>query len=108
VRENGAGRQAVTHYRVLGRKGPFSLLSLVLETGRTHQIRVHLSYIGCPVVGDPLYGPKRSPYSRFGQFLHARKLGFKHPRSGKYLEFTVEPGDDFFRLFNLEVDHGAF
>ncbi|HHT47113.1 MAG TPA: RluA family pseudouridine synthase [Firmicutes bacterium] len=95
VRKNGTGRRAVTHFKVLDKKGPFYLLSLRLETGRTHQIRVHLSYIGCPIVGDPLYGPKRSPYNKYGQFLHARTLGFKHPRSAEYLEFTVEPGEEF-------------
>ncbi|MGI6328471.1 MAG: RluA family pseudouridine synthase [Dethiobacteria bacterium] len=95
VRKNGTGRRAVTHFKVLDKKGPFYLLSLRLETGRTHQIRVHLSYIGSPVVGDPLYGPKRSPYNKYGQFLHARTLGFKHPRSAEYMEFTAEPGKEF-------------
>lgn len=97
VVQRGSGRHAVTHYRLLGvkQKGPFSYLSLRLETGRTHQIRVHLSYLGCPVVGDPLYGPKRSPYREQGQLLHARKLGFTHPRSGAYVEFIREPGNEF-------------
>ncbi|MGI6317162.1 MAG: RluA family pseudouridine synthase [Firmicutes bacterium] len=95
VRKNGTGRRAVTHFKVLDKKGPFYLLSLRLETGRTHQIRVHLSYIGSPVVGDPLYGPKRSPYNKYGQFLHARTLGFKHPRNKEYMEFTAEPGKEF-------------
>ncbi|MEW5921806.1 MAG: RluA family pseudouridine synthase [Bacillota bacterium] len=94
VRE-GTGRRAVTHYRLLAKNGPFSVLSLHLETGRTHQIRVHLAYLGCPVVGDPLYGPQRSPYRQTGQLLHARKLGFLHPRNGEYLEFIVEPGEEF-------------
>lgn len=108
VRFNEKGRRAVTHYEVLSQAGPFNLLSLRLETGRTHQIRVHLSYLGCPVVGDPLYGPKRSAYHKFGQFLHARTLGFKHPRSKKYIEFTVEPGEEFFKLLNMEEEDGSF
>lgn len=95
VRKIGTGRRAVTHFKVLDKSGPFYLLSLRLETGRTHQIRVHLSYIGSPVVGDPLYGPKRSPYNRHGQFLHARTLGFNHPWSEEYVEFTAEPGKEF-------------
>ena len=108
VRSKERGRRAVTHYEVLSQAGPFYLLSLQLETGRTHQIRVHLAYLGCPVVGDPLYGPKRSPYLKYGQFLHARTLGFVHPRSKKYLEFTVEPGDEFLKLLNLEEEYGSF
>ncbi len=95
VVQEGTGRRAVTHYRLLARNGPYSLLSLSLETGRTHQIRVHLAYLGCPVVGDPLYGPRRSSYKHGGQLLHACKLGFWHPADGNYLEFTAEPGEEF-------------
>lgn len=95
VQKDGTGRQAITHLKLLRGVGNFSLLSLLLETGRTHQIRVHLSYIGCPIVGDPLYGPLKSSFREMGQLLHARTLGFIHPRSGEYREFTVEAGKEF-------------
>ena len=81
------GRNAVTHYQVLERFPGYTLAELALETGRTHQIRVHMSYLGHPVVGDPLYGPKKNEFDLKGQALHAKVLGFKHPRSGKWLEF---------------------
>ena len=88
------GKNAVTHYQVLERL-PFAQCTytqLELETGRTHQIRVHMSHLGHPVVGDPVYGPKKSPYLRLlnGQALHAKLLGFNHPISGEYLEFNSE------------------
>ncbi|MCL6635879.1 MAG: RluA family pseudouridine synthase [Peptococcaceae bacterium] len=82
-------RRAVTHYRVLERYSRYTYLSLRLETGRTHQIRVHLAYIGHPVVGDGKYGPARSHPGLCGQFLHAAVLGFHHPSTGEYLEFTA-------------------
>lgn len=100
VLDDGKGRQAITHYRLLQKSSSYSLLSLRLDTGRTHQIRVHLNYLGCPVVGDPVYGPKRSPYKRFGQLLHSYKLGFIHPQSEEYLEFMVEPGGYFEYFWN--------
>ncbi|GKQ42696.1 pseudouridine synthase [Companilactobacillus sp. RD055328] len=84
------GRNAVTHFKVLEQFAEYSYLSLNLETGRTHQIRVHLKYIDHPVAGDPLYGPKKT-LKGSGQFLHAYKLGFKHPRTGEQMEFSVEP-----------------
>jgi len=80
------GREARTEYRVIKYVGNYSLLEVVPETGRTHQIRVHLSAIGYPVVGDPMYGMKSQHLSR--QFLHACKLGFKLPSTGEYVEFT--------------------
>ncbi|MGY5339875.1 RluA family pseudouridine synthase [Levilactobacillus spicheri] len=82
------GRPAVTHFRVLERYGNYSLIACRLETGRTHQIRVHLAYIGHPVAGDPLYGPKKT-LKGHGQFLHARELGFKQPTTGEQLDFTA-------------------
>lgn len=82
-------KQAVTTYRVLGRYLGYTYLDLKLKTGRTHQIRVHMSFIGHPVVGDPKYGPARAHFNLDGQFLHAELLGFNHPRSGQYLEFKA-------------------
>ncbi len=84
------GRHAVTHFTVLEQFENYSLLKLKLETGRTHQIRVHMQYIGHPVAGDPLYGPKNTLQGK-GQFLHAKTLGFVHPRTNEWMEFSVEP-----------------
>jgi len=88
------GRHAVTHFTVLEQFENYSLLKLKLETGRTHQIRVHMQYIGHPVAGDPLYGPKNTLPGK-GQFLHAETLGFEHPRTHKWMEFSVEPPEIF-------------
>lgn len=88
------GRDAVTHYSVFRRYAGYTHLRLRLETGRTHQIRVHMAYIGHPVAGDPVYGNGK-PKSLGGQCLHARKIGFLHPRDGRYLEFDREPPDSF-------------
>jgi len=82
-------RHAVTHYRVIERMEKFTLIEAQLETGRTHQIRVHMTHIGHPLLGDPVYGPKKQPISLEGQALHARVLGFIHPRSGEYMEFEA-------------------
>ncbi|AEV95276.1 RluA family pseudouridine synthase [Pediococcus claussenii] len=99
------GRHAVTHFKVLKRFGEYTLIECILETGRTHQIRVHLKYIGHPVAGDPLYGPKKT-LKGHGQFLHAALLGFKHPRTGEELVFEIEPPkifqDQLKRLDNKE------
>ncbi len=83
-------KPAVTHYRVLEELKGFSHLELRLETGRTHQIRVHMAYIGHPVAGDPVYGPRKVIECLHGQCLHAKTVGFRHPRTGEYMEFTSE------------------
>ena len=91
------GKPAVTHFRVAERFRAHTMLELRLETGRTHQIRVHLKYIGHPVVGDPLYGrPGRWPIA--GQALHAAELGFDHPRDGRRMTFVAPLPDDMRRL----------
>ncbi|MGN1443417.1 MAG: RluA family pseudouridine synthase [Acutalibacteraceae bacterium] len=83
-------KYAVTHYHVVRRYNGFTHCRVRLETGRTHQIRVHMAYIGHPVAGDPVYGPKKVITSLNGQCLHAGLIGFKHPRSGKYIEIESE------------------
>lgn len=92
------GRRAVTHYRVLERLGKFTFIEAQLETGRTHQIRVHMTYIGHPLLGDFVYGPKKQPFNLKGQVLHSRVLGFIHPRTGEYMEFESELPEYFTRL----------
>lgn len=82
------GKPAVTHFEVLERFEGFTLVQLKLETGRTHQIRVHMKYIGYPVAGDPLYGPRKTLKGN-GQFLHAQMLGFKHPTTGQMMVFEA-------------------
>ena len=81
-------RNAVTHYRVIKRYGKFTHIELKLETGRTHQIRVHMAYIGHPVAGDDVYGAKKQQSYLKGQCLHAKVIGFVHPKTGEYMEFT--------------------
>lgn len=82
-------KKAITHFKVLERLNNVTLIELSLETGRTHQIRVHMNYIGHPVVNDPVYG-KRKLIDNTGQCLHAKTIGFTHPKTGKYLEFSSE------------------
>ena len=84
------GKLAVTHYEVLERYNGYTLINCILETGRTHQIRVHMSSIGFPLVGDPLYGFKRQKFKLDGQMLHAKTLGFIHPETNEYMEFNSE------------------
>lgn len=80
-------KHAVTHWRVLERFGQYTLVEAKLETGRTHQIRVHMAHIKHPLVGDFVYGPSKQPFNVEGQLLHAKILGFVHPRTGQYMEF---------------------
>lgn len=91
-------RQAITHYRVLERFGSFTYLEARLETGRTHQIRVHMSYINHPLLGDQVYGPKKKVLGIESQMLHAKVLGFIHPRTGIYMEFDSELPEEFNRI----------
>ena len=94
------GKEAVTHFRVLERFRHYTFVECQLETGRTHQIRVHMKYIGYPLAGDPQYGPKKTlPID--GQALHAGVLGFTHPRTGEYLEFEAPLPPEFERLLQL-------
>ena len=83
------GREAVTHYRVLERFRQFTYIECRLETGRTHQIRVHMASIHHPLLGDAVYGPAKCPYKLQGQTLHAGVLGFVHPETGEYMEFEA-------------------
>ena len=87
------GKSAVTHFEVVERLGEITDLKLVLETGRTHQIRVHMAYIGHPVVGDPVYAPRRKNYGLSGQALHSQAITFVHPRTGETMHFETELPD---------------
>lgn len=95
------GKPAVTNFKVLERFKKYTLVELSLETGRTHQIRVHMQYIGYPLVGDTVYGPKHV-IGETGQFLHAKSLGFIHPRTKEYLEFD-SPLPQYFEDFLNEI-----
>lgn len=92
-------KEAVTHFKVLERFSTTTLIELELETGRTHQIRVHMNYIGYPIVNDPVYG-RRKLLDETGQCLHAKELGFVHPKTEKYMEFTSELPESFERIIN--------
>ncbi|MGE5455699.1 MAG: RluA family pseudouridine synthase [Ignavibacteriales bacterium] len=92
-------KEAITHFKVLKRFSNATLVELKLETGRTHQIRVHMNYIGFPIVNDPVYG-RRKVIDDTGQCLHAKELGFIHPKTGKYMEFTSELPTCFTNILN--------
>lgn len=93
-------KQAITHFKVKKRFGQYTLVECQLETGRTHQIRVHMAYIKHPVVGDPKYGGKTKKFNLNGQLLHAAVLGFKHPRTAEYLEFEAPLPKHFQAVLN--------
>lgn len=93
-------KDAITHYEVIKRYGDFTHIRCILETGRTHQIRVHMAYTGHPLAGDPVYGPKKVITKLNGQCLHAGEIGFVHPRTNEYMEFKAQLPqyfDDFLR-----------
>ena len=94
------GKESITHFKVIKRFKSATLIELKLETGRTHQIRVHMNYIGYPVVNDPVYGKKKL-IDNTGQCLHAKELGFIHPKTNKYLEFDSELPDCFKNILKM-------
>ena len=97
------GRRAVTHYKVIKRYKDYTLMEFSLETGRTHQIRVHTKYLGHPVVGDPVYGYKTQKFKLNGQLLHAFRLELTHPRSGERMVFEA-PLPDYFQAVLAKLD----
>lgn len=101
---NERGKNAITHFQVLEQFKGYSLIRCQLETGRTHQIRVHMAYIGHPIAGDPIYGPRKT-LKGVGQFLHAQVLGFKHPETGEWLEFSIEPPEIFQNTLKTLEEH---
>ena len=94
-----SGKEAITHFKVLKRYKDATLIELKLETGRTHQIRVHMNYINHPIVNDPVYG-KRKLIDNTGQCLHAKELGFIHPKTKKYMEFNCDLPKCFINILN--------
>ena len=93
-------REAVTNFRVIERYGRYTFVECILETGRTHQIRVHMSKNGHPIVGDKTYGVKKEEFNLAGQLLHAYKVGFIHPVSGEYMEFVSELPDYYMNVLD--------
>ena len=97
-------KDAITNIKVIERYKNSTLITCSLLTGRTHQIRVHMNYIGHSVINDPVYGSKKLVDSLFGQMLHARKIGFVHPRTHEYMEFTCEPPEKFLDILEMYKD----
>ena len=94
------GKEAVTHYKVLERFGQYTYIECRLETGRTHQIRVHMASIGHPLLGDTVYGTAKNPWKLQGQTLHAMVLGFRHPVTGEFMEFEAPLPEYFCKLLD--------
>ncbi len=94
-------KEAVTHIKVLERYNDETLIECTLETGRTHQIRVHMAYINHPVVNDPVYGYNKLDDKNFGQMLHAKEIGFVHPITHEFMDFKVEPPEEFNRILDI-------
>lgn len=103
----GEGKEAVTRFWVQERLGEYALVLCQLETGRTHQIRVHLDFIGHPVVGDPLYGRRSNPWNLEGQALHARRLRLQHPRSSEDMQFCAPLPEDVARILASLREEGG-
>lgn len=93
-------KEAITNYKVIERLGKYTLIEARLETGRTHQIRVHMAFKGHPLLGDYVYGPKKNPFAVDGQLLHAYLLGFIHPRTGEYMEFESPLPEEFQKVLS--------
>lgn len=102
---SSGGREAITNFTVIERFKNYTLLNCLLDTGRTHQIRVHMKHIGNPVVGDKVYGVKNEAFNLEGQLLHAGQIGFIHPSSGQYMEFSAPLPEDFERVLNVLRSH---
>lgn len=101
------GKRAVTHFAVLERFGNYTYIECTLETGRTHQIRVHMASVGHPILGDTVYGPARCPFRLQGQTLHAKTLGFVHPSTGEYMEFDAPLPEYFSALLDKLRQSGS-
>ena len=93
-------KEAITHFRVIDRYKDTTLIECKLETGRTHQIRVHMKYIGYPIVNDPTYSRDKN-IDNFGQMLHAKSISFIHPTTKEKMSFTREPGEEFNKILNI-------
>lgn len=95
------GKEAITHYRIIERLGKFTSIEAKLETGRTHQIRVHMSHIQHPLLGDIVYGPRKQPFGLTEQMLHASVLGFMHPSTGEFMRFQSRPPSSYCKVVEM-------